>query len=204
MGFFKALFGSSKDEVWQQVAEDIGGDFIDGGFWKGDRLSYSFGEWEFVLDTYTVSNGKTSTTYTRMRAPFVNTDGFTFRIYRKTFFSGLGKWLGMQDVVIGDPLFDEEFIIKGNDEGKLRELFIDPEVQCLIRDQPRIDFQVKDDEGLFGSRFPDGVDMLYFSCVGVVTDMSVLHGLFELFATVMSRLLAMDSAGQDAPRVELK
>ena len=48
-----------------------------------------------------------------MRAPYINPEGFRFTIYRKGFFSGLGKLLGMQDIEIGDPEFDEAFIIQG-------------------------------------------------------------------------------------------
>lgn len=32
MSFFKGLFGPSRDEIWQQVAEDMGGEFLKGGF----------------------------------------------------------------------------------------------------------------------------------------------------------------------------
>ena len=56
-----------------------------------------------------------------MRAPYVNPEGFRFTIYRKGIFSELGKLLGMQDIEVGDPEFDEAFIIKGNDEFKVRE-----------------------------------------------------------------------------------
>ena len=63
--------------------------------------------------------------YTRMRAPYVNPEGFRFTIYRKGVFSDLGKLLGMQDIEVGDPDFDEAFIIKGNDESKVRDLFAD-------------------------------------------------------------------------------
>ena len=96
------------------------------------------GEWTVTFDTYTVSSGKHSTTYTRIRAPFENRDGFRFTIYRKTLFSGIGKWLGMQDVEVGHPYFDDAFIIKGNDEGKLRLLFANERIRKLIQAQPYI------------------------------------------------------------------
>ena len=91
-----------------------------------------------------------------MRAPYVNPDGFRFRVYRHGLFSDLGKLLGMQDVEVGQPAFDEAFIIKGTDEGKLRQLFANPKILELIDAQKDIDFSVKDDEGWFGPSFPDG------------------------------------------------
>ena len=34
----KSIFGHSKDEIWGQIATDIGGEFIEGGFWGKDVL----------------------------------------------------------------------------------------------------------------------------------------------------------------------
>ena len=87
MGLLRSAFGPSKSEVWLQIAKDIGGLYKDGGIFGRDVLRYQAGDWEITLDTYTVSNGKSSNTYTRMRAPFVNKDGLYFKIYREGFFA---------------------------------------------------------------------------------------------------------------------
>ena len=119
------LFGPSKDEVWRQLCEEIGAEFVKGGVWKGNKVQAQVGPWTITLDTYTIHNQHTHVTYTRMRAPYVNSEGFRFTIYRKSLFSDLGKLLGMQDIEVGDPEFDEAFIIKGNDEGRVQTLFAD-------------------------------------------------------------------------------
>ena len=116
MGILRSILGPSKDEIWGQLANDIGGEYENGGFWRSDVLRYHSGEWEITLDTYTVNTGKSSTTYTRIRAPFVNKDGLYFKIYRKGVFSTIGKAFGMQDIEIYDPYFDDAFIIQGNNE----------------------------------------------------------------------------------------
>ena len=156
MGVLRNWFGPSKDEVWGQLARELRADFVDGGFWRGSKVQASVKEWSVTLDTYTVSTGKSHITYTRMRAPYVNKDGFRFRIFRKGFFSELGKLFGMQDVEVGHPWFDEEFIIQGNHVDKLRLLFADPSIRQLIEAQPAIRLEVKDDEGWFGAHFPRG------------------------------------------------
>ena len=51
-----------------------------------------------------------------MRAPYMNLERFRFSVYRKTVFSGIGKLFGMQDIEIGDPPFDDSFIVKATDE----------------------------------------------------------------------------------------
>ncbi len=199
----RSLFGPSKEEIWSQLALEINGQFEDGGWFGRDALRVQSGEWEIVLDTYTVSHGNSSSTYTRMRAPFVNTDGLYFNIYREGFFSAIGKMFNMQDIEIGDSYFDEAFIIKGNDENKIRRLLADETLKSLIQAQQEIGFKVKNDEGIFGSHFPDGVDQLYFSCHGTLKDLDRLKNLFDLFTRTLERLVQIDSAYEDDPGVRL-
>jgi hypothetical protein len=198
------LFGPSRADVWNALANEIGARFEKGGFWNGrDRVVADVGPWEVVLDGYTVSNGKTSTTYTRMRAPYVNADGFRFTVYRKSIFTSLGKMLGMHDVEVGYPAFDEEFVIKGNDEFKLRRLFANDRLRALIDAQPSIHFKVKDDEGVFRKIFPDGVDELYFVIVGTIKDIDRLKLLYDLFAETLHTLCHIGSAYEDDPGVTI-
>lgn len=203
MGLLRSLFGPSKDEIWRILSHEIEGQFLEGGFLKGSKVEARHGEWTLTLDTYTVSSGKHSTTYTRLRAPFVNKDGFRFHVYRESVFSGMGRALGMQDVEVGYPEFDRDFVIKGNSDRKLRSLFASPDVRALLSLQPRVSLEVKDDEGWFGAAFPEGVDELQFRAVGVIKDLDRLRGLFDLFAAVLSQLCAIGSAYEDDPRVSL-
>ncbi len=204
MGILRSVFGPSKDEIWSQIAADIGGEFVEGGFWGKDVLIYKHGNWQILLDTYTVSTGKSSTTYTRMRAPFVNRDGLYFKIYREGIFSSMGKFFGMQDIEIGDSFFDDQFIIKGNDSEKIKMLLADTRIRDLIQQQPRIHLEIRDDEGWFGSDFPEGVDELYFQCVGVIKETERLKSLYGLFSIALMRLVEIDSAYQSDPNVKLK
>ena len=63
--------------------------------WSSHRPGAQAGTWAITLDTYTVRRSRHShVTYTRMRAPYVNPQGFRFTIYRKAIFSELGKLFG--------------------------------------------------------------------------------------------------------------
>ena len=203
MSFLETLFGPSRDTIWQQFASAIGGNFSEGGFWKGSRVDAIHNKWIVTLDTYTVSNGKSSTTYTRMRAPYMNPDGFSFKIYRKGIFSDLGKMLGMQDVTVAYPQFDEDFIIKGNDEVKLRRLFANEKIRGLIEQQPEIQFSVQDNEPSFWSNrdFPVGVDELHFHVIGLIKDVERLKLLYDLFSETLDELVRMGSASQTNTRL---
>ena len=156
--------------------------------------------WTVTLDTYSTREA----VFTRMRAPFVSRDGFRFRIYRKDLFSGLGKGLGMQDIEVGHSArFDDDFIIQGNDEPKVRALFANPEIRALIQEQPKIRLELKDDEGLFSTRFPEGVDELHFLTLGLIKDVGRLKRLFDLFAEALDQLCEIGSAGPEDPGVAL-
>lgn len=197
------LFGPSKKEIWQQLAMEIEADYINNGFWTGDRVEARIDNWVVVLDTYTVSTGKSSTTYTRMRAPFINFDNFYFKIYRSGIFSELGKMLGMEDIDIGYEDFDENFVIKSNSVDKVRELFSNESIRALIQCQPQIYLEIKDDEGVFKAHFPKGVDELYFQVVGTIKDIDRLKELYELFAKVLKELCSMGFASSEEAEVSL-
>jgi hypothetical protein len=130
-------------------------------------------------------------------------DGFRFTIYRKNLFSGLGKFLGMQDIEIGDPEFDREFIIKSNFETKAIVFFSNEKIRRLIQAQPSIRLEVKDGEGWFGATFPEGVDELYFQVTGVIKDLERLKSLYALFSEVLHHLCHIGSAYENDPHISL-
>lgn len=80
MALFENIFGPPIDEIWKQIANEIDGEFIDQGFWGKDMLTFKYKEWELLLDTFSRKTGKTTTTYTRFRVPFVNRNDFKFTI----------------------------------------------------------------------------------------------------------------------------
>ena len=203
MGAFRRMFGPGRREIWQQLSHEMNARFVEGGFAKGDKVQVTHGEWTVTLDTFAVHTGKVTIVYTRMRAPYVNPDGFRFRVYRGGVFSDLGKLFGMQDVEVGQPGFDDDFIIKGTDEGKLRQLFANQKIRELIDGQKEIDFSVKDDEGWFGPTFPGGVDELSFAVTGVIKDIDRLKHLYELFAETLDELCRMGSAYRSDPDVQV-
>jgi hypothetical protein len=128
-------FSPSKDEVWRQLSKEIGAEFVEGGFWKGSKVQAHVGHWTVTLDRNTDGESQA----TRLRAPYISPEGFRFTIYRKNLFSDLGKFLGMQDIEVGDPEFDEAFIIKGNDVSKVRELFANPKIRQMTLDfKPKV------------------------------------------------------------------
>ena len=139
-----------------------------------------------------------------MRAPYVNRDGFRFKIYRRNIFSGIGKLFGTQDVEVGDAFFDDEFIVQGEPEHLIRSLLTNGMIRQLIQNQKDIHFEVKDDEGWFREKFPEGVDELYFEVVGIIKEKDRLKNLFDLFSLVLDELCRLGSAYETGPGVTVQ
>ena len=186
---WEELFGPPKEEAWKQLCAEMRADFIDGGFWKGDKVELRVADaWTVTLDVFSVLHGKRRQKYTRLRVPFVSLDDLRFLIYRKGLFAGLGKMLGVQDIEVGEPVFDEAFVIQGNNEAKVRALFANPEIQSLLEDQPEVRFELRDNQGRFWETLPESVDVLQFQVKGVLKDVNQLKGLFYLFIEVLQEL----------------
>ena len=197
------LFGTSRKEVWKQLSQEISSNYIEGSFLKDPRIEYKHKYWTIYLDTYTVSTGKSTITYTRMRAPFINTKKFNFKIYRRGITSNIGKVLGMQDIEIGYDYFDNDFIIKGNDEILLRRLFQNHKMRDLIEKQSKIVLEIKDNEGRFGPKFNECESELYFIVTGVIKDKDKLKNLFDLFKLVINELEMIGITVNQSPEVNL-
>ena len=91
------------------------------------------------------------------------------------------------------------------------KLFLeDPKIKELIQGQPDIHLAIrdKDYEGLF----PEEVDELYFECgdtignpIGnTIRDHRRLKSFFNLFSVSLMRLVQIDSAYEDDPKVDAK
>jgi hypothetical protein len=223
MSILSTAFGPSRDEVWRQLCAATGARYVEGAFGKDDEVQKGHGEWTVTLDTGTsatvevtsdglsIGSGSSAVhrpddssqvTYTRMRAPYVNPSGFRFAVYRKGLFTGLGKLLGMQDVEIGHEPFDTEFVVQANDESRIRQLLASERLRELISQQPAIELTVRDDDGLFGTHFPEGVDELHFQVMGVVKDVARLKALFDLFTETLDELCSLRLADPRDPGME--
>ncbi|MEM6347768.1 MAG: DUF3137 domain-containing protein [Bacteroidota bacterium] len=192
----RGLFGKSKKEIWRQLADQLDGEFLKGQWLKSDRVEAYYGDWLVTLDTFTVDKS----TFTRIRAPYINRDDFVFKIQRQHFGHRIGKVFKMQDIEVGYPEFDKDFIIQGSDERKLKMMFANPRIRELISFQPKITLQLRREASLFQKpKFPDDVNELYYQVGGILKDIDQLHDLFDLFAFTLDHLCAIGTAYEDDP-----
>jgi hypothetical protein len=161
--------------AWSQFANEVGAEFTQSGFFRASKVLARVKESTVTLDTYSVPSGDSSTVYTRMRAPLKNKDGFQFTIFRIGLFSKLDRALGAQDIAIGDAEFDRDFVIRGNNETRVRALFASLRIRQMIQAQRSIRLGVKDSE-------------LRFEVQGVIKDVERLKAIFELVKETLYQL----------------
>ena len=190
--------GEGWDEFFGRAAEESFDRFLRGG-----KVRVRYKNWRITLDTVAIAAGEACVTVTRMKAPYINLDGFRFRAHSKDFLSALWKFCGARSVEVGRPALDRAFVFHSEDERKVRELFSGPEVERLMLAQPAVNLEVRDDEGVLGVEFPEGVDELCFREAGFINDPERLKLLFQLFAAVLDRLRRMGSACEGAPGLSL-
>jgi hypothetical protein len=187
-----------RTEIWEQLAKDIGAQF------NRDRLRHKepgigrvvclvMEEWFIYLEEYRATHDS-SNVGVRMRAPYQDKNGFRFAISRKNMFSEIGKLFGMQDVKIGDAVFDDEFIIKSNDEEKVRAFFDSPRLRQLAQAQPYVWFKIREGERpgietLFG-----GSNVELYTPVPYDKDVAILKSTFEMFGEALRQLRRIGSA----------
>lgn len=193
------FFGKHKREIWKQLAEQLQGEYFKGKMFKTDRVEAYHGDWVITLDTFVIDK----VVFTRIRAPYVNRDDFIFKICRENFAHRIGKVLGMKDIEVGHPSFDQDFIIQGSDERKLQMMFANPYIRELISYQPKILLQLRREAPLFQkTRFPEDVNELYYHIAGILKDPDQLHDLFELFSHTLDHLCAIGTAYEDDPNFQ--
>ena len=190
------LFSNHKREIWQQLAEQVDGNFFQGKRFKPDRVEAYYGDWIITLDTFVIDK----VVFTRIRAPYVNRDDFTFKIDRESLGHRIGKVFGMKDIEVGYEEFDRDFVIQGSDEQKLQMMFANPKIRELISFQPKIRLELKRDAPLFQKpQFPKDVNELYYQVAGILKDIDQLHDLFDLFSHALDHLCAIGTAYEDDP-----
>jgi len=172
------IFGPNKKDILMQFCNEVGGEYVKSGFFKDNIARVKVKRWviylKFVTQTY---GGESSVTInsTRMYVHYSNKDFFYFKLQRKGLLNILGKLIGIKYIEVGYPDFDRDFIIKGNDESKVRSLFGNPIIRSLIEVQPYIFFKLKG-------------NVLYFQENSIIYDIKRLKSLYQLFVETLNQL----------------
>lgn len=193
------LFGQPLKEVWGHLAEEIDGTFEKTSVLKAPRLEKAYKNWTILLDTYTVNTGKSSVTYTRMRVPYKCENDISFKLTRKNIFSGIGRMFGMPVVETYDYDFNDEFVLKSNDENVVKEIFQNSELKDRIKTQKRLILKCSPYKEK--KSYTDGE--IYFQMTGVLKDEVKLKNLFSLFYILLDEFVKNGVASEETPAFRL-
>ena len=138
--------------AWQAAAGMLGFSFETGNLRSGPRMAGTIEDLRADAYSYTKSSGKSSNRYTRFTVEFPPL-GVGLQLFRQAGFGQFLKILGTQDIVIGEPTFDESFIVKATDPQAARVLLTPGRTMALnqiLAVHPEV--VVKDDRILIDRR----------------------------------------------------
>ncbi len=84
---------------------------------------------DFHLHIYTKGSGKNKRTFMTFTLSVANKYEYTLTLYKERLWSKIGKMVGMQDIEVGDPPFDKNFIVKSNDDYFAQEVLKDKQTK---------------------------------------------------------------------------
>lgn len=128
--------------VWAAFAERNGGTPERDRKDRVKSVRFEHAGWPIVVDTYTVSTGQSNVTYTRARASYRAQTPFRCKVWKEGFFSRIGKKLGMQDLTVGHPVLDRDFVVQSDSPGPARALLAGSRVGELLLRDPKLQYVV--------------------------------------------------------------
>ena len=158
----------------------------------GDRIDAQIGNWIVTMDLLEAGLNPN----TRLRAPFRNPSGLRFSISRAEVVPGRVNGQGGHDIVTGDSLFDDSFLVQGNNPTLVINLLQNSEIRSLLEGLPWVHFEIRDRD--FWTTLPPDCDELHFLAFNPITSVEELKSIFDLFAAVLHQLTVIGAAS-DTP-----
>jgi hypothetical protein len=175
--------GNSEEEIWQHIAQQ----FLE----NPDPLEYvatiEHNTHRVVLDIDIDLGGGFESGYetTSFTAAINRPTDFRFAIHQEHFTDEIGKFFGMQDVVLGYEEFDKKLIIKTNDPQKLKQIFSEESTRAVIQKLENFTFGITTHHtGDCNLKQP----FLELMVETGITDVSKLREIYRAYFAVLSAL----------------
>lgn len=200
----------TKAESWGTIAETLEGRIDRDKEGRPERVTFRHGEWDIVLDTYTVSTGQSSSTYTRVRALFngrpnglndnrygdryAGEGHFELGVTRRNPFHSLAWLFRIREAPIGYGRFDRAFFVRSNGSGLAKSLLRGTNVGRLLLDDPRVRLMVKKPGKRIRKAAGEDVREIQLQVSGVVKDPDRLGNMVRLCTEVLDELVRLGPA----------
>jgi len=125
-----------REAILQTLAEKLGGNFLPVRFIKQAELHFPHSGMECRLVFYSsniFTSNKQIIQYTRFLMPLGSKPPFFAHIYQEDLVQNLTKKMGFQDIQMRDAGFDPKFMIKGDNEARVRQFLSQPVREAILR-----------------------------------------------------------------------
>jgi len=178
-----AVFRKQQGDAWGRFARDAGLALDPGGWFKAPTVSGAYGGLNVYLYTYTQGSGKNKTTYTSMVVYIPVPHRAHVRVTREGFLSKITKAFGAQDIHLGDPAFDDAYIIKSDTPELVPELLTPAIRGAMLSGGPAMNFTVSR-----GTAF--------YNQVGVQRDPGMLRYVLDVLHMVARRVIETETTAE--------
>ncbi|MBF4693644.1 hypothetical protein [Fusibacter ferrireducens] len=168
----------NKKNTWEELSKKRNGVHEKATFTKQEKVTFQYKNNIILLEGYMTIVGNTPIVNTRIRTIFKNPHQLNFKIYHEGFFSSIGKMLGMQDILIGDDEFDQRFVVKSNDEKKIKQLLNDYKLKSLLLFGKPITIETKLKDKCLKS---SDESILSYEATGIIKDLDTLENILNIF-----------------------
>lgn len=136
-------------QCWAQVAANLGGQLNLRHIFKGprqDRRRFGLPSLSIEIDGISVQGevtgeGDPPATFANLSTRVPGAVGLKLRVYRNYLYSQFGRVVGVQDLVLGDPHFDRNFVVKSNDP-HYAKLWLSPAARKVMVGAPDYCFEI--------------------------------------------------------------
>ena len=178
-----------RDIGLDQLARRLGGKLQPGGLFTFPELRIPHLGRTATLK-YT-AGGENESNKTHLSIPWPN-GRLRCEIFLESPFSGLRKLIGMQDIEIGSPDFDRQFIITGNDEAAIKA-FLTPGAQSRLLELLRVDATTAFSVPNLYLQIGNG--LLTVTKASYLTDTATVEQFIQLFLAFYEAATAVPTAG---------
>jgi hypothetical protein len=177
----RIIAGATEEEIAQQLTADLTVD---------ENLVYYEAEIDqdgfktlLIIDIDLGGGFESGYATTSFTSPVPVPDNFKLAIHKEGFLDSAGKLFGMQDVVLGYPDFDERFIVRTNDEVKVKTLFGDEAVRTTLLSIPHLLLHI-------GHREIEGIkrNLLELEIEEGITDPAALLAIYQAFFNLLKKI----------------
>lgn len=184
----------TKRQRWLEAADRLGGRLSQARRSAKDVIEVDAGRGTITVDTYVVSNGSVSVTYTRARSYAGGWRGMRLLVRPQNWFDRIVARLGYREAppLARDLL--ERFVVRGKPPSRVPSLFADRVLADALLEYPSVRLEVKRPSRRSRRKHGEGVAEVRCRATGVVTDVPQLVGMVEIVDATLEALVRIGEA----------